>query len=94
MEVPEITQGVYEARRLAMAQVRRQASDAGANNIVISTLRHAIEHREYERMGARYNYFYVTMNVLGTAIRLAAHDPHPAPISGPLMAINLGDQNL
>jgi uncharacterized protein YbjQ (UPF0145 family) len=93
-EVPEITQGVYEARRLAMAQVRRQASEAGANNIVISTLRHAIEHREYERMGARYNYFYVTMNVLGTAIRLAAHDPHPAPISGPLMAINLGDQNL
>jgi uncharacterized protein YbjQ (UPF0145 family) len=89
-EIPEITQGVYDARNRAMAEVRRQAIEAGANNIVISTLQHTIEHYEYEQAGYKYHYFHVTMNVLGTAIRLGARGPHPAPLSGPMMSINLG----
>jgi uncharacterized protein YbjQ (UPF0145 family) len=89
-EITEIAQGVYDARDLAMAEVRRQASAAAANNIVISTLRHTIEHHEYEQSGYKYHYFHVTMNVLGTAIQLGARDPHPAPLSGPVMSINLG----
>jgi uncharacterized protein YbjQ (UPF0145 family) len=90
-EVPEITRGVYEARRRAMGEVRRQAGAAGANNIVISTLTHSIDHREYEQVGGfKYHYFFVTMHVLGTAIRLGAHPPHPTPMPGPLMSINLG----
>jgi uncharacterized protein YbjQ (UPF0145 family) len=89
-EITEIAQGVYEARSRAMAEVRRQASVAGANDIVISMLRHAIEHYEYEQAGYKYHYFHVTMNVLGTAIRLGAREPHPAPLSGPVMSINLG----
>jgi uncharacterized protein YbjQ (UPF0145 family) len=90
-EITEIAQGVYDARNRAMAEVRRQGSAAGANDIVISTLAHSIEHYEYEQGGYKYHYFHVTMNVLGTAIRLGAREPHPAPLSGPVMSINLGD---
>lgn len=89
-EITEIAQGVYDARDRAMAEVRRQASATPANSIVISTLRHSIEHYEYEQTGYRYHYFHVTMHVLGTAIRLGAREPQPAPLSGPVMSINLG----
>jgi uncharacterized protein YbjQ (UPF0145 family) len=92
-EVPEISAGVYEARRRAMGEVRRQASAAGANNIVISALRHSIDHREYDGPAGRYHYFYVTMHVLGTAIRLGARKPHPGPLTGPVMSINLGHKS-
>jgi uncharacterized protein YbjQ (UPF0145 family) len=90
VEITEIPQGVYDARNRVMLEVRRQANAVGANNIVISTLRHTIEHHEYEGAGYRYHYFYVTMNVLGTAIRLGARAPHPGPLTGPLPTINLG----
>jgi uncharacterized protein YbjQ (UPF0145 family) len=91
VEITEIAQGVYDARDRAMAEVRRQASAGGANSIVISILRHTIEHYEYEQAaGYRSHFFHVTMNVLGTAIRLGAREPHPAPLSGPMMSINLG----
>jgi uncharacterized protein YbjQ (UPF0145 family) len=91
MEIVEISQGVYDARNRVMSEVRRQASAVGANDLVISTLSHTIDHREYEQAGGyRYNLFYVTMNVLGTAIALGAHKPHPAPLTEPMMSINLG----
>lgn len=90
-EITEVSRGVYEARNLVMAEVRRQASAAGANNIVVSTLRHTIQHYEYEQAAYRYHYFHVTMNVLGTAIRLGAREPQPSPLSVPVMSINLGD---
>ncbi len=89
-EITEISRGVYDARDLAMAQVRRQASAAGANNIVVSALRHTIQHYEYEQAAYRYHYFHVTMNVLGTAIRLGAREPQPGPLSDPVLSINLG----
>lgn len=89
-EITEIARGVYDARSRAMAEVEWQASSARANNIVISTLEHTIDHYEYEQGGYKYHYFHVTMNVLGTAIRLGAREPHPAPLSGPVMSINLG----
>lgn len=88
-EMIEITQAVYQARQLAMSEVERQARGAHADNIVISTLRHTIEHREYERNSVKYHYFYVTMHVLGTAIRLGAHPPHPAPVRELKMTIDL-----
>jgi uncharacterized protein YbjQ (UPF0145 family) len=89
-EVKEIADGVYAARDRAMAVVRRQASAAGANGIVVSTLQHSINHYEYEQGGYKYHYFHVTMHVLGTAIRFGAREPHPAPLSEPVMSINLG----
>lgn len=89
-EMIEVTQGVYAARHLAMDEVRRQAHKVGANDMVISTLTHDIDHREYESGGFTRHYFIVSMHVLGTAIRLGAHEPHPAPLGTPVMSINLG----
>ena len=89
-EMTEVTQGVYAARHLAMQEVVRQGREAGANDMVISTLTHNIDHYEYESVAYRQHYFIVSMHVLGTAIRLGAHEPHPAPLGTPLMAINLG----
>ncbi len=51
----------------------------GANEMVISTLTHTINHHEYEGGGFRRHFFIVSMHVLGTAIALGAHEPHPAP---------------
>jgi uncharacterized protein YbjQ (UPF0145 family) len=89
-EMTEITQGVYAARHLAMDEVRRQAAAVGANDMVISTLTHDIGHHEYESPGYRQHFFIVSMHVLGTAIALGAHEPHPAPLGVPVMSINLG----
>jgi uncharacterized protein YbjQ (UPF0145 family) len=89
-EMTEVTQGVYAARHLAMEEVARQARQAGANDMVISTLTHKIDHYEYERVGFAQHFFIVSMHVLGTAIRLGAHEPHPAPLGMPALSINLG----
>jgi len=89
-EMTEVTQGVYAARHLAMDEVRRQAREMGANDMVISTLTHDIHHHEYERAGFAQHFYIVSMHVLGTAIRLGAHKPHPAPLRMPVMSINLG----
>jgi uncharacterized protein YbjQ (UPF0145 family) len=89
-ELGEVTQGVYVARRLAMDEVRRQAGAAGANEMVISTLTHQIDHTEYDNAGYKQHVFIVSMHVLGTAIAFGAHEPHPAPLGEPVMSINLG----
>jgi len=89
-ELTEVTQGVYAARRLAMDEVRRQAAAVGANDMVISMLEHSIDHQELEGYGYRQHFFIVSMHVLGTAIRLGAHEPHPAPLGTPVLSINLG----
>jgi uncharacterized protein YbjQ (UPF0145 family) len=89
-EMVEITEGVYSARRIAMDEVRRQAVQAGANEMVISNLTHRIDHHEYETGGYPQHFFIVSMHVLGTAIALGAHEPHPAPLGVPVMSINLG----
>ena len=89
-EVTEVTAGVYAARKLAMDEVCRQATAAGANDMVISNLTHQIDHHEYESPGYRQHFFIVSMHVLGTAIALGAHQPHPAPLGTPVLSINLG----
>jgi uncharacterized protein YbjQ (UPF0145 family) len=91
-ELTELSEGVYAARQLAMREVRQQAHEAGANDIVISTLTHQVHHHEYESPGYRQHMFIVSMHVLGTAIRLGAHEPHPAPLGVPVLSMNLGDQ--
>jgi uncharacterized protein YbjQ (UPF0145 family) len=89
-EMTEITEGVYAARQLAMDEVLRQCKEIGANDMTISTLTHNIDHHEYDRGGYTQHFFIVSMHVLGTAIRLGAHEPHPAPLGVPVMSINLG----
>jgi hypothetical protein len=60
--------------------------------MVISSLTHRIDHHEFEANGYTQHFFIVSMHVLGTAIRLGAHEPHPSPLGVPMMSINLGDQ--
>jgi uncharacterized protein YbjQ (UPF0145 family) len=89
-ELIEITQGVYEARRRVMAEILRQAREVQANDVVISMLGHDIHHHEYEQgAGTPRHFFLITMHVLGTAIALGAHEPHPAPLGTPVMSIDL-----
>jgi uncharacterized protein YbjQ (UPF0145 family) len=89
-EMTEVTQGVYAARRLAMQEVLRQAAAAGANEMVITDLQHTIHHQEFETTSYRSHIFIVSMHVLGTAIALGAHEPHPEPLGLPMISINLG----
>ena len=90
LEMIEITQGIYEARRLVMAEILRQAREVHANDVVISKLTHDIKHVEYEQGGVGTQHvFIITMHVLGTAIALGAHEPHPAPLHGPTLSIDL-----
>jgi uncharacterized protein YbjQ (UPF0145 family) len=90
-ELTEVSRAVSAARHLAMDEVRRQAGVVGANEMVISTLTHNIDHHEYESPGyGRQNFFIVSMHVLGTAVALGAHDPHPQPLGVPMMTISLG----
>jgi uncharacterized protein YbjQ (UPF0145 family) len=89
-EMVEVTQGVYEARRLVMRELERQAREVQANDVVISMLGHDIHHHEYEQEGrATQHFFLITMHVLGTGISLGAHEPHPAPLRAPVMSIDL-----
>lgn len=90
VEISEIAQGVYDARDRVMLEVRRQGNDLGANCVVVSMLRHTIDHYEYEQNGYKYHYFHVTMHLLGTAIEVGARDPYPTGLSQPMMSINLG----
>lgn len=90
VEIVEVAQGIYTARQLAMGEVKRQAAQAGADGMVVSTFEHAVHHHEYEQNNYTYHYFIVSMHVLGTAIRLGAHEPQPAPLGAPMMSINLG----
>jgi uncharacterized protein YbjQ (UPF0145 family) len=89
-EMTEVTEGVYAARRLAMSEVRRQGAAAGANDMIVSSLTHQIHHHEYESGGYTQHFFIVSMHVLATAIRLGAHEPHPAPLGVPMLSVNLG----
>jgi uncharacterized protein YbjQ (UPF0145 family) len=89
-ELTEVSRAVSAARHLVMNEARRQASAVGANEMVISTLTHHIDHHEYENPGYRQHFFIVSMHVLGTAVALGAHDPHPQPLGVPMMSISLG----
>ncbi len=90
IEIREISECVYAARRRVMHEVEKQAKAVGANEIVISALTHHITHHEYDYMEQKYHAFMVTMHILGTAVRLGAHPPHPTPLTGPMMSMTLG----
>jgi len=89
-ELPELANGVATARRLAMREVVQQGREVDANDLVISTLTHQIHHHEYESIGYTQHIFIISMHVLGTAIRLGAHEPHPTGFTSPGLTISLG----
>jgi uncharacterized protein YbjQ (UPF0145 family) len=88
-ELTEVTAGTYEARRLVMTEIERQATELGANDVVVTTLRHTVAHRATEQGAPNQQYFVVTTHLLGTALRLGAHPPHPGPLPAPRLSLDL-----
>ncbi|HET8607960.1 MAG TPA: heavy metal-binding domain-containing protein [Gaiellaceae bacterium] len=73
-ELPDFTQGLYDARAQAMRRLERQAHELGASGVVGV----AIERAEHEVEVNDVTCLIVTMHVLGTAIvELAAPQEQP-----------------
>jgi uncharacterized protein YbjQ (UPF0145 family) len=73
-ELPDFTQGVYEARENALARATEQAATLGAGGLVGMAVDHRVEIREVEKNQRTREDLIVTFHVIGTAI--AAHDEH------------------
>jgi uncharacterized protein YbjQ (UPF0145 family) len=69
-ELPDFTQGLYDARAYAMNRVTRQAHELGAHGVVGVQLQQSQHERERSvgAGGGSYTDLVVTLHVLGTAI--------------------------
>lgn len=75
-ELADFTQGVYEAREMALGRASTQAERLGAGGMVGMSIEHDIAVREYERNHMQRKDLIVTFHVLGTAIaRGGEHRP-------------------
>jgi uncharacterized protein YbjQ (UPF0145 family) len=76
-ELPDFSQGLYDARALAMERLERDAHALHAHGIVGVAIDRS--QREYEREvnNTSYTDLVITMHVLGTAIVEAADGPPP-----------------
>jgi uncharacterized protein YbjQ (UPF0145 family) len=73
-ELPDFTQGVYEARENAIARATQQAQALGAGGLVGMQIEHHIATREVEQNNQTREDLIVTFHILGTAI--APHGEH------------------
>jgi uncharacterized protein YbjQ (UPF0145 family) len=73
-ELPDFTQGVYEARENALARATEQAATLGAGGLVGMAIDHRVEIREVEKNERTREDLIVTFHVIGTAI--APHGEH------------------
>ncbi len=78
-ELPEYTQGVYEARERVMARVSSQASALGANGIVGVRVGHTIQRTEQGAGRYQQGGLMVSFDAIGTAIREDAANNFTAP---------------
>jgi uncharacterized protein YbjQ (UPF0145 family) len=67
-ELRDFTQGVYDARELALGRVSADARSQGAAGMVGVTLAHSVEEREASSGGSSRTDLIVTVHVLGTSI--------------------------
>jgi uncharacterized protein YbjQ (UPF0145 family) len=76
-ELPDFSQGLYDARALAMERLERDAHALHAHGVVGVAVDRS--QREYERdvNNTKYTDLIITMHVLGTAIIEAADGPPP-----------------
>jgi uncharacterized protein YbjQ (UPF0145 family) len=76
-ELPDFTQGLYDARALAMSRLERDAHALHAHGVVGVAIDRS--QREYEREinNTTYTDLIITMHVLGTAVVEAANPPAP-----------------
>jgi uncharacterized protein YbjQ (UPF0145 family) len=73
-ELTDFTQGVYEAREMALGRASTQAERLGAGGMVGVSVEHDIHAREVEQNNSRRTDLIITFHVLGTAI--APHGEH------------------
>jgi uncharacterized protein YbjQ (UPF0145 family) len=79
-EMPDFTQGLYDARTLAMTRLSRQARELGAHGVVGVSVERS--HREIEQDrggGTRYTDLVIELHVLGTAIVEVERSDEPPP---------------
>jgi uncharacterized protein YbjQ (UPF0145 family) len=80
-ELPDYTQGLYDARRMAMARVSRQAHELHAHGVVGVTIDRSQTSRERDIGGTTYVDLIIELHVVGTAIVEVHHDaPEPATL--------------
>jgi uncharacterized protein YbjQ (UPF0145 family) len=75
-ELPDFTQGVYEARENAISRATEQARELGAGGLVGMTIEHDIAVRKVEQNNSEREDLIVTFHIIGTAI--APHGEHVA----------------
>jgi uncharacterized protein YbjQ (UPF0145 family) len=78
-ELPEYTQGIYEARERVMAEVSRQASALGASGVVGVRIGHSAQRTELGAGRYQQGGLLVSFNAIGTAIREDSDDRFPSP---------------
>jgi uncharacterized protein YbjQ (UPF0145 family) len=86
-ELGDFTQGVYDARELALGRVSAEAHRQGAAGMVGVSLAHSVEEREASSGGSSRTDLVVTVHVLGTSI---ARETENVPADPPTLALNLG----
>jgi uncharacterized protein YbjQ (UPF0145 family) len=86
-ELGDFTQGVYDARELALERVTSEARRQGAGGMVGVSLAHSVEEREASSGGASRTDLVVTVHVLGTSI---AADTGTPSVLKPTLTIDLG----
>ncbi len=78
-ELPEYTQGIYEAREKVMAQVSAQARRLGASGIVGVRIGHSAHRTNVGAGPYQQGGLMVSFNAIGTAIREGAANEFPVP---------------
>ncbi|QEC47815.1 heavy metal-binding domain-containing protein [Baekduia soli] len=76
-ELPDFTQGLYDARALAMERVTRGAHELQAHGVVGVQVERSMHPREREVNNVTYHDMMITLHVLGTAIVEVADAPVP-----------------
>jgi len=78
-ELPEYTQGIYEARERVMGRVSQQASALGADGIVGVRIGHSAQRTEVGAGRFQQGGLLVSFNAIGTAIRESAANHFTPP---------------
>jgi uncharacterized protein YbjQ (UPF0145 family) len=77
-ELPDYSQGVYDARALAMERLTRTAHELHAHGVVGVGVDRSMRDYDREVNNVTYRDLIITMHILGTAI-VEAQDGPPAP---------------
>jgi len=74
VELPDYTQGLYEARELVMKRMRAEARDVGATGVLNVALEWKHEEHEVDRLGKAID-LILTVHALGTGLTQIADPP-------------------